>query len=419
VEALLDGSNVLSVPDWMVSLRVIEDNSIVHKCPGALIDQKWVVTSALCVYGLTLNKAYLGSGDKTNGNAKYVANVINKYSNTQYTYLNRENDIALIEVTPSPVPLKTIRLASSSDTNNQNTLIVWSYATNGNKDDGALRESVQDVVDQSYCKDFYQFNSQNMYCMGRPYRTIDSDRDGDVDKDDIIINNGACESDDGGPLLGIGNQGVVLTGIMSNGFFRCDPDGETERMEPDTPESQMIGTKLYKYKTWIEQTAKITLQDSGGNSNVNYNPNNFDKYTTTVLTIGTSITTITQTKPTQTTNFFTATTPIINNNPKPPNLNPGLPTTTFNPNPTFTQGPPFGGPAGPTFTPNTPTTTTNGNNFPGFIPPNQPFGSTNNNQNTNSNTNSNTNANVNIDEFNYQPGSGASRYVCMYVYVYM
>lgn len=282
VEALIDGNPVMTAPDWMVSLRTVDENNpndikITHKCSGVLLTKEWILTSAFCVTENSLLKVvYLGNSDANNVNSKYATDILQVIKHSLYEKGSRKDDLALVKIASADLqPIVPVKLSQLADTSRIPQATLWSYTTQG-YNDKRLRQSIQNVVQDKFCEGYNGWNSDQMLCLGSTKNNVNSN------PENIKITYGPCYTDDGGPVIQVINNQVELTGIISNGHARCKMDGTTEKDVVGSPEEMIISTQLYPYRSWIESTANIKLH--GSETDSSNSPSGTDTSTATKTT---------------------------------------------------------------------------------------------------------------------------------------
>ncbi|XP_072747507.1 chymotrypsin-2-like [Anoplolepis gracilipes] len=188
---------------YQVSLQTIKTGH--HFCGGVVLNQKYVLTAAHCVFGknVKLISATVGTIDLRKPHAVYL--IESSYVHEEYNRNNSWiNDIALLKLI-SPIEFSTLVSPVELPKQNQtvktdSTAIVSGYGRlryNGNRTNELNVASIK-IADQAYCRDMYAKHSKNIFnthiCANEP-----------------TVERGSCKGDSGGPLTVDGK----LIGLVS------------------------------------------------------------------------------------------------------------------------------------------------------------------------------------------------------------
>ena len=100
-------ANVNSWP-WVVGVYIREHGESYFRCAGALIDKRFVLTSAYCVHGIPIDSVVVSIGSSllsSNSNNGRFENVdgIKVHDDYSFDDEHRENDIALLRLKKSVI----------------------------------------------------------------------------------------------------------------------------------------------------------------------------------------------------------------------------------------------------------------------------------------------------------------------------
>ncbi|RZB45756.1 Trypsin domain containing protein, partial [Asbolus verrucosus] len=215
----------------------VQTNTSTFFCGGALLDHKWIITSAHCVYNAVLFTIQIGSNTLTDEDPERQTFATSQY--ILYPFFNpdtTENDVALIKLRNSvsynsyiqPINVPVINLLNETSV----TALGWGqisdcqyYAYNFHDPElsNNLKYISASVLSNAECKVFYGNQiTDNMACVVGNY------------------NEGTCTGDNGSPLVEYLSRNYWLVGIASfisgNGCESTDPSGYT---------------RTYPYTDWI------------------------------------------------------------------------------------------------------------------------------------------------------------------------
>lgn len=197
---------------WIAALLYADDPSVFYAqfCSGVLIDQRWVLTAAHCVQGMSASEIQVAVGaydlTKFTGGRTPVKSI---RIHPQYSSTSLYNDIALVELgVPSPVAPIALFSGESADNTPPSllgrlvTVLGWGLADSATSwyYPEILRQVNLPVVADSTCNAIYTYPiSPAQFCAGY-YEGKD-----------------ACEGDSGGPAVVQVDGRWVHAGIVSAG----------------------------------------------------------------------------------------------------------------------------------------------------------------------------------------------------------
>jgi secreted trypsin-like serine protease len=197
---------------WIAALLYAKDPNVYSAqfCSGVLIDQRWVLTAAHCVQGMSASEIQVAVGaydlTKFTGGRTPVKSI---RIHPQYSSTSLYNDIALVELgVPSPVAPIALFSGESADNTPPSllgrlvTVLGWGLADSATSwyYPEILRQVNLPVVADSTCNAIYTYPiSPAQFCAGY-YEGKD-----------------ACEGDSGGPAVVQVDGRWVHAGIVSAG----------------------------------------------------------------------------------------------------------------------------------------------------------------------------------------------------------
>ncbi len=222
---------------WQASLVVsnISDAGRAHFCGGSIYNEKWIVTAAHCMIGLTPSNFQVIVGTYTLNNSAKRYTVKRRIVHGDYQKAaTSDSDVALVEV-EQPLELgssaKPVAILGSADEPTTladgKPLIVtgWGATQQGGGVVRDLREVTVPFVTKNVCADPLSYGNQitdNMICAGFAVGGKDS-----------------CQGDSGGPLVSVAAP-VQLVGVVSWG------EGCAKPGKPG------VYTRISKFKGWVE-----------------------------------------------------------------------------------------------------------------------------------------------------------------------
>ncbi|XP_046430312.1 trypsin alpha-3-like [Neodiprion fabricii] len=203
------GGYCMPITDRPFQALLLVDNH--EKCGAVIISERWIITAAHCVYGLSAKQITVAVGSSKIGGIDqltYAIDTVVLHENFIYNEVTMENDIALLRTINAieyssrvqPVPLNRVSPQPSDE-----TVVSGFGVTNINKSvtSNYLMAVGGKVIERNACRSLLKnaeaqlVLSNGSFCAG-------------------VLNGGkdSCQGDSGGPLT-ISN---VLAGIVSWGF---------------------------------------------------------------------------------------------------------------------------------------------------------------------------------------------------------
>lgn len=243
--------DISKVP-WQVGLLSSKEANTCF-CGGSIINKKWILTAAHCLYDdredgtFERKKAiYIFANSSVLNEKGQVYEVKNIIENTSYNHLNKDNDIALIElVEPIDIQYENQIIKIPNEEEYENLYKVdeevfvsgWGAVFEDGKglSDVLMKASVS-FKEHSICSQNYRDEgglvTDNMICASGIY----SD---------------SCLGDSGGPLFTIVDGKGIQLGITSWGSFPCA-----------NPDLYGVYTNVFKYREWINENCSNCIDEN-------------------------------------------------------------------------------------------------------------------------------------------------------------
>jgi secreted trypsin-like serine protease len=215
---IIGGSPIeISSAPWQVLLRI----NGATQCGGAIISEKWLLTAAHCVSGVSAAQveAFIGVTDQNRLSRDQLAPVTQVIVNPNWNASTYSSDLALLGLAaplaygPSvqPVALPLVQDANAwPASGEQATISGWGSTTPNGASSALLRAATVQILSapsEAKCGEYgTSYVPGNHVCAGMPQGGID-----------------ACQGDSGGPLTVAYNGTSVLAGIVSSGSGCADP----------------------------------------------------------------------------------------------------------------------------------------------------------------------------------------------------
>ncbi|XP_046427890.1 chymotrypsin-2-like [Neodiprion fabricii] len=198
-----------------------------HFCGGSIINERWILTAAHCLYGSNNDSVTVVAGTTTldNGGDSYQS--LRLICHPSYSQILIRNDIGLIEVekpilfTDKVQPV-ALPIEDSDKPDQTAVLSGWGTTSYPGKTPNELQHITLSVIDQNECLNTSFRVTKNNIC------TLNK------------MGEGACHGDSGGPLV----SEKVQIGIVSWGT-------PCAKGKPD------VFTRVFSYVDWIANNTNV------------------------------------------------------------------------------------------------------------------------------------------------------------------
>lgn len=227
---------------WQCRLYINLGGGYVSLCGASIIDNKFLVTAAHCMFDADKNFAripesqyniFCGDHNRRQTESTEQRSTALKITvHEKYNPRDNPDDIAIIELT---TPLKYTNFVSPiclppADVPVGSNCVVTGWGNTENTgDDSVLRQVIVPIVSQSSCKTSYPRLTAGNLCAGLAAGGKDS-----------------CQGDSGGPFVCKVNGRWELQGVVSYGAGCADPGYPG------------VYTRVTAYKAWIQQKTGVT-----------------------------------------------------------------------------------------------------------------------------------------------------------------
>lgn len=165
--------NITDAP-WQVSLQL--NNGTSHICGGSIINERWILTAAHCIDGLTVDEVLVRVGATHKYHEGQLFRVEQMFKHEKhYVEFTRDFDFALIELASELKFSEKVNAIGLPDYINDNdavgTLCLvsgWGQIDEGRPDSDTLLGANIPIADQKYCQKVYGSApvTQRMICAG-------------------------------------------------------------------------------------------------------------------------------------------------------------------------------------------------------------------------------------------------------------
>jgi secreted trypsin-like serine protease len=216
IETRIIGGEISDENAWPATVALVLDNQF---CAGTLVDRRWVVTAAHCLFGQNGSRipvekirVLAGSTQLDSPDMQQIL-VANAYVHPDYALDQLDYDVALLELgTEADLPAMPIDMNPDVPAvGTMATVVGWGITEESDGIVNDLREMEVPIISNETCnapESYGGIITSNMMCAGYPEGGIDT-----------------CSGDSGGPLMVYRDGAWRLTGVVSFGYETCaEPD---------------------------------------------------------------------------------------------------------------------------------------------------------------------------------------------------
>jgi secreted trypsin-like serine protease len=212
IETRIIGGEISDENAWPATVALDMDDQF---CGGTLVDRRWVVTAAHCLFGQNGSrlpeekmKVLAGSSQLDSPDMQEIL-VANSYVHPDYDFEQLDYDVALLELaTEADLPAMPIDMNPYVPAvGTMATVVGWGITEESDRIVNDLREMEVPIISNETCNAPQSYDgdiTSNMMCAGYPEGGIDT-----------------CNGDSGGPLMVYRDGAWRLTGVISFGDETC------------------------------------------------------------------------------------------------------------------------------------------------------------------------------------------------------
>lgn len=218
---------------YQVALMLTSIDFHRYICGGSLLNNKWVLTAAHCVFDAIQVEVFLGATDRRSPEVTHLVYQRNIIIHKDFDVHAQENDIALLEIpfteyshNIKPVKLPDMVKSNSSYAGESAIATGWGLTSNSASSTPEMLHWVKlTVISNEACQRSFQIPPSNI-CTA------------------TIEGSNVCDGDSGGPIVLESNN--VQIGVISFGVESC------------TKSVPAVYTRVTSYLKWIEEKTGIS-----------------------------------------------------------------------------------------------------------------------------------------------------------------